>query len=105
MALKILRNDNQFCIKSQHICTDCVSDTPANRKVLIVFLRLLVGEDGRPLFTHQQLACIVESSNRQACSHHFETFVSCGCDFLDFLKRKRKVNSEVVDAGTLPQFS
>lgn len=98
MALRIVKNDNQFRLESQHFCTSWVSDTPANRKAMIVFLRLLLGEDGRPLFTHQQLACIVESSNRQACSHHFESFVACGCDFLSFLNRQRKVNSEVVAA-------
>jgi hypothetical protein len=48
------------------------------------------------LFTHQELSCIVSSTNRQASSNHFESFVSCGRDFLDFLKRKRKVNDEVV---------
>jgi transposase-like protein len=98
MALTIVTDDNRFRIESQHFCTDWVSDTPANRKAMVVFLRLLVLEDGQPLFTHQQLACLVESSNRQASSHHFESFVACGCDFRDFLKRKRKVNDAVVSA-------
>jgi hypothetical protein len=98
MALRIIRNDNLFRIESQQFCTSWVADTPENRKAMIVFLRLLVDSDGRKLFTHQQLAEIVESSNRQAISNHFESFVACGCDFLDFLLRKRKVNSEVCDA-------
>lgn len=94
----IVKNDNRFRLESQHCCTDWVSDTPENRKAMIVFLRLLVDSTGRRLFTHQQLAEIVSSSNRQASSNHFESFVACGCDFLDFLLRKRKVNDEVCNA-------
>jgi len=98
MALTIVKDNNRFRIESQYFCTEWVSDTPENRKAMLVFLRLLLGEDGRPLFTHQQLACIVESCNRQASSNHFESFVACGRDFFAFLNRKRKVNSAVVDA-------
>ena len=70
MALKIVRDDNQFRVESQYFCTDWLPDTSANRKAMLVFLRLLVGQDGRRMFTHEQLASIVESRNRQACSHH-----------------------------------
>jgi len=63
MALKIIRNDNRFRLESQYFCTDWLSDTPENRKAIVVFLRLLSNSDGKPLFTHQALASIVESSN------------------------------------------
>ena len=98
MALKIVKDDNQSRVESQSFCTDWLPDTSANRKSMLVFLRLMVDDQGKALFTHQQLAPIVKSHNRQACSHHFEAFVSCDCDFLAFLTRKRKVNSEVVAA-------
>jgi len=98
MALTIVENDNLFRLQGQDFCTDWVLDTPSNRKAMLVFLRLLVDSNGKALFTHQQLAKIVESSNRQACSHHFESFVACGRDFVSFLTRKRKVNSEVCAA-------
>ena len=98
MALKIIRNDTLFRVEGQDFCTSFIPDTPANRKVMLVFLRLLVDSSGRPLFTHQDLASIIDSCNRQASSNHFESFVACGCDFLSYLNRKRKVNDEVVDA-------
>jgi transposase-like protein len=98
MALTIARDDNQFRVESQYFCTSWVSDSAENRKAMLVFLRLMVDGNGKPLFTHQQLAQIVGSDNRQACSHHVESFVACGSDFLSFLTRKRKVNSEVVNA-------
>jgi len=98
MTLRIVRNDNLFRIESKDISTNWISDTPENRKAMIVFLRLLLDSNGRPLFTHQQLAEIVKSSNRQAASNHYESFVACGCDFLSFLTRKRKVNEEVCSA-------
>ena len=53
-----------------------LADTRANRKAVIVFLRLLSGSNGQPLFSHQNLAQIVGSSNRQASSRHVELF--CG---------------------------
>ena len=82
MALRVIEHDNRFRVESQSFCTSWLSDTSANRKAMLVFLRLLSDSNGQALFTHQQLAQIVKSSNRQACSHHVETFVACGSDFL-----------------------
>ena len=61
-----------------------------------MFLRLLCSHRGKPLFTHQQLAQVVSSSNRQASSRHLELFRECGGNFLDFLRHKRKVDDKVV---------
>ena len=62
----------------------------------MVFLRLLCSHRDTPLFTHQQLAQVVGSSNRQASSRHLEIFRECGGNFLDFLRHKRKVDDKVV---------
>ena len=98
MALKMIRKDNQFRVQGQEISLDWLADTRANRKATVVFLRLLSKNGGQPLFTHQQLAKVVNSSNRQAASNHLELFRACGSDFIAFLKHKRKVNDEVVSA-------
>jgi len=95
VALKVVSNDNRFRIESQHFCSDWVSDTPQNRKAMVVFLRLLVDYNGKALFTHQQLAKIVESSNRQGSSHHFETFVS----FIFLLTKRTEDASSSPNSG------
>ena len=78
MALTIYRKDNRFRVQGQEISLDWLADTRANRKAAVVFLRLLSDPDGHPLFTHQQLAPILGSSNRQAASRHLEAFLQCG---------------------------
>jgi transposase-like protein len=98
MAVKIIRKHNRFRVEGQEISLDWLADTRANRKAAVVFLRLLSTHGGKPLFTHQQLAQVVNSSNRQAASNHFELFRACGDDFIDFLSHKRKVDDKVVSA-------
>lgn len=98
MALNVIRKDTQFRVEAQGICIDWLPDTPANRKSVVVFLRLLVDDAGQPCFTLQQLAPIVESQNRQAASQHMEDFRAAGCDFSHFLRRKKKVDEQVVEA-------
>ena len=100
MALSIVVNDNKFRVEGQGYFTDWLPDTPSNRKAMLVFLRLLRDETGKPVYTFQDLSVIVDSDNRQASSGHMERFRECGCDILAFLTRKRKVDSEVVDAVT-----
>ncbi len=65
MAYKIIRDDNRFRVMGQGISLDWLPDTSSNRKAVVVFLRWLTHERGRSLFSHQELAQIVESSNRQ----------------------------------------
>ena len=49
MALKVVRNDNLFRIESQELNTTLwLPDTRANRKVMIVSLRLLCDDNGKP---------------------------------------------------------
>ena len=102
MALSVVKEDNRFRVEwqvdSQEYSTDWLPDTPSNRKAMVVFLRLLRDEDGKELFTFQELSALLDSEKRQASSGHVERFRDCGCDFLKFLTRKRKVDSEVVEA-------
>ena len=98
MALRIIRNNTQFRVEGQGLSVDWLADTRANRKAVIVFLRLLSGSNGQPLFSHQELAQIVGSSNRQASSRHVELFCSCGRDFMAFVRHQRKVDDSVVQA-------
>ena len=102
MALSIVKEDNRFRVEWQvdsgEYSTDWLPDTPSNRKAMVVFLRLLRDEEGNQLFTFQELSVILDSEKRQASSGHVERFRDCGCDFLKFLTRKRKVDSEVVEA-------
>ena len=98
MALSVVVEDNRFRVEGQGYFTDWLPDTPSNRKAVLVFLRLLRDENGKPVFTFQELSVILDSDNRQASSGHVERFRECGSDILDFLTRKRKVDSEVVEA-------
>jgi hypothetical protein len=96
MVLNIDRKDNRFRLITQLFCTSWFPDTAVNRKVALVFLRLLTDASGKPLFTLQQLCYLVESDNRQAASQHLEDFRACGCDFKSLMTRRRKVSEEVV---------
>ncbi len=88
----------RFRVQTSRFSTEWLPDTPSNRHTTVVWLRLLVGERGRPLFTLQELAALVGSDNRQAASQHLEDFRQCGEDFRTFVLRKRKVDGTVVEA-------
>jgi transposase-like protein len=98
MALSFVREDSRFRVEWQGYSTDWFPDTISNRKSVLVFLRSLRDEQGKHVFTFQELSEIVGSQKRQAASGHVERFRECGSDFLQFLTRKRKVDSEVVEA-------
>jgi transposase-like protein len=98
MALEIIRDDNRFRFKGQGISCDWLPDTLTNRKSTLVFLRQLTDEAGKSLFTYQELAQVVGSSNRQAACNHIRDFRDCGEDFLAFLSRRKKLDSQVVSA-------
>jgi hypothetical protein len=89
-------------VQTPRFSTQWLPDTPGNRHLTVVWLRLLVDEYGKPLFSLQALAGIVESTNRQAASQHLEDFRQCGEDFRAFVLRKRKVDATVV-AGVLQE--
>ena len=99
MAIIVTEKDNRFRIEWQgHFITDWLPDTPSNRKAMVVFLRSLLDEKGKHIFTFQELSVLFNSNNRQASSQHMEDFRDNGSDILDYLTRKRKVDSVVVEA-------
>jgi transposase-like protein len=98
MTLSVEKEGSRFRIKWQGNSIDWLPDTTSNRKAVLVFLRCLRDENDKPVFTHQELSKVVDSQKRQASSGHIERFLECGSDFLRFLTRKRKVDSQVVEA-------
>ena len=98
MTLSVEKEGNRFRVEWQGNSIDWLPDTVSNRKAILVFLRCLRDENGKHVFTHQELSKVVDSENRQASSGHVERFRECGSDFLHFLTRKRKVDSQVVEA-------
>ncbi|MGH8069581.1 MAG: hypothetical protein ACRERE_30950 [Candidatus Entotheonellia bacterium] len=92
----------RFRVRTPRFSTQWLPDTPSNRHMTIVWLRLLQDEHGQPCFTLQELAALVGSANRQAASQHLEDFRQCGEGFRAFVLRQRKVNAGVV-AGVLKE--
>ena len=96
MTLSVEKEDNRFRVVWQGYSTDWFPDTVTSRKSVLVFLRWLLDGNGKHIFTHQELSKVVDSQKRQASSGHVERFGECDSDFLCFLTRKRKVDSQVV---------
>src|SRR2546429_8920301 len=88
---------SRFRVRTAQFSTQWLPDTPSNRHLTLVWFRLLVDAHGQPLFTLQELAVIVGSTNRQAASQHLEDFRQCGEDMRAFVLRKRKVDPTVVE--------
>lgn len=96
--MRVWQEGTRFYVEGQGI-RGSFEDVGVNRKVAVVFLRSLQSvETGRALFTLQELALVVGSSNRQAASEHVEQFRGCGEDFGKFIRRQRKVDQQVVEA-------
>lgn len=98
MEIKILESEKKIRVETDIFSTEWLPDSSANRKTFVIFFRSLLGPDGKNLFTHQESANIVGSNNRQASDQHLKDFRNCGKDFLQTLVRKRKVDSEVLEA-------
>ena len=96
-GLRVEVDGQRFRVQSARFSTQWLPDTPSNRHLTLVWLRLCVDAPGKPLFTLQALAALVGSTNRQAASQHLEDFRQCGEDFRAFVLRKRKVDARVVE--------
>lgn len=96
--LAVETRENTLVIKSQAFCCD-IRDTWSNRKVLFIILRTLCSpETGNPLFTYQCLAEAFGYADRRNIHNFWQEFQRCLEDFECYLRRKRKVDGEVVDA-------
>ncbi len=87
----------RFRVRTARCSTQWLPDTPSNRPLTLVWFRWLVDAHGKPLFTLQEFATIVGSTNRQAASQPLEDFRQCGADMRAFVLRKRKVDAAVVE--------
>src|SRR5215813_14245795 len=97
-GLRVEVNGQRFRVQSARFSTQWLPDTPSNRHLTVVWLRLLRDAHDQPCFTLQELAPLVGSAHRQAASQHLEDFRQCGEDFRAFILRKRKVDAPVVEA-------
>jgi len=97
-GLRVDVDGQRFRVQSARFATQWLPDTPSNRHLTVVWLRLLRDAHDKPCFTLQELAPLVGSANRQAASQHLEDFRQCGEDFRAFVLRKRKVDATVVEA-------
>jgi hypothetical protein len=96
-GLHVEVDGQRFRGQSARFSTQWLPDTPSHRHLTLVWLRLCVDAQGKPLFTLQELAALVGSTNRQAASQHLEDFRPGGEDFRAFVLRKRKVDARVVE--------
>ncbi len=88
----------QFRIKLAHVYYGWFTNTPSNRKAILVFLREMYdSETGQRVFTEAELAPLFGSVNRQAVDGHMKGFRDADGNMLAYLTRKRKVDTEVVD--------
>jgi hypothetical protein len=96
-GLSVEVNNQRFRVHTPRFATQWLPDMPSNRHLTLVWLRLLVDAQGKPLLTLQELAVLVGSTNRQAASQHLEDFRQCGEDLRGFVLRQRKVDGTVVE--------
>jgi transposase-like protein len=71
-------------------------DTPANRRGAMILLRGLHRRDGWPLVTYERLAQQLGYADRRHVHNFWAEFETCGSDLAAFLRRRKKVDAEVV---------
>jgi len=73
-------------------------NTASNKKTVLVLLREMYdSRTGRRLFTEEQLAVLLGSTNRQAVDGHMKGFREADGDFGKYLSRTQKVDGDVVE--------
>jgi transposase-like protein len=96
--LEVSCQNNMYHIRSQEFCLH-FKKTPANKKVLWVFLRALrSSKDSKPFFTHEQIAQAFGYTHRQNTQNFEQELHKCDDDLLAYLQHKRKVDDAVVQA-------
>lgn len=97
MALNVIREDNKFKVVTQEFSTEFIPDTPANRKTMIVALRLMEDENGNKLFTFQELAQISQGTTAPAAMKAVKQFEKKDRDFHQLhLYDKPKIDEAVI---------
>ena len=73
-----------------------MADSWANRRGLMIFLRSLRGPDGRFLMTYEAIAGELGYADRRNVHNFWAEFEACGEDVEAYLRRKKKVDFEVI---------
>lgn len=73
-----------------------IPDSWANRRGAMIFLRCLRNEEGQPLLTYERIAQMLGYPDRRNVHNFWMEFVACGEDLEAFLRRRKKVDGEVV---------
>lgn len=69
MVISVVKEDNRFRVEWQGNSTDWFPDTPSNRNSMLVFLRSLLDEKGKRIFTFQiYLLCLTATTVRHPAS-------------------------------------
>ena len=97
-GLSVERDGQRFRVRTAQCSTQWLPDTPSNRHLTVVWLRLRWDAHDKPCCTLQEFAPLVGSANRQAASQHLEDFRQCGEDCHAFVLRQRKGDATVVAA-------
>jgi len=71
-------------------------DTWTNRRGIMILLRCLRRADGRPLVTYEHIAQALGYADRRNVHNYWAEFEACGQDLLAYLRRRKKVDAEVV---------
>lgn len=96
--LDVICQNNMYHITSQAFCLE-FKNTPANKKVLCLFLRALrSSQDGKHVFTHEQIAHAFGYKQRQNTQNFEQELHKCDDDLLGYLRHKCKVDDAVVQA-------
>src|SRR6266581_47185 len=96
--LSVAVEGQRLRVRPPQFATQWLPDTPGHRHMTVVWFRLLVDDQGKPVCTLQDFASIVGSPNRQAARQPLEDFRQCGEDLRAFVLRKRQVDATVVEA-------
>jgi len=72
-------------------------DSWNNRKVLMIMLRLIKGEDGKAVMTFEEIAKALGYSDRRNVNNFWREFCQCGMDFSQYLRRKYKIEEKIRD--------
>lgn len=101
MTINIDRENNKFRVKTQQFNTEWIPDTLENRKTTVVFLRLMEDENGKKLFTLQELAQITQGISPNTALKAIKQFDEKDRDFYKLhLHHNPKLNGREIEAIT-----
>ena len=91
-----LEQEQTVCVRLTEEVRLEFPDTWANRRGLMIFLRCLREAEGRPLVTYEWIADQLGYGDRRNVHNYWAEFQACGRDLGAYLRRRKKVDDEVV---------